>query len=111
MQAGKLRHRVTIQRLVTGSPTQNAGGEPDASWADVATVYASIEPLRGRELLVAQQINSEVTGTIRVRYRAGLTSADRIKFGTRYYDVLGITNPEERNRELLLQVREGPNNG
>ena len=112
MRSGPLRHRVTIQQLVAGSPQQNAGGEMDETWADVATVNASVEPLRGRELIAAQTTNSEVTGTIRMRYRAGITPKMRcVLDSTRYYDILGVVNTMERNRELLLSVREGPNNG
>ena len=111
MQAGKLRHRVTIQQLVAGSPQQNAGGEPDTTWTDVATVYASVEPLRGRELFAAQAVNSEVSGQIRMRYRAGISPDMRIVYAGRHYDILALVNPLERNIELLAYVREGPNNG
>jgi SPP1 family predicted phage head-tail adaptor len=112
MRSGPLRHRVTIQELVAGSPQQNSGGEMDDTWTDVATVNASVEPLRGRELIAAQTTNSEVTGTIRMRYRSGITSKMRcVLDGTRYFDILGVVNTMERNRELLLSVREGLNNG
>jgi SPP1 family predicted phage head-tail adaptor len=112
MRLGPLRHMVTIQQLVAGSPQQNAGGEMDETWTDVATVNASIEPLRGRELIAAQATNSEVTGTIRMRYRSGVTPKMRCVFeSTRYYDILAVVDTMERHREMLLSVREGPNNG
>lgn len=113
LRAGSLRHRVTIQTLDAESPSQDAGGAPNDTWSDVKTVWAAVEPLRGRELLAAQQVASEVTGTIRMRYEAGqgVTAKHRCKFGTRYYDILAVVNPTERNKELLLYVREGPNNG
>lgn len=111
MRAGTLRHRVAIEQLVANSPTQNAGGEMDETWTNVATVWAAVEPLKGREFLAAQQVNSEVTGTIRIRHRAGVTPKMRCVFGTRNYDVLAVVNPDERSRELVLYVREGPNVG
>lgn len=112
MRSGKLRHLVSVQQLLAGSPQQLASGEPDATWTDVVTnVHAAIEPLRGRELLAAQQINAEVSGTVRMRYRAGVTSAMRIKWGTRYYDILAVVDFEERHVELLLYVRERVNQG
>lgn len=111
MRAGTLRHRITVQQLVANSPSQNAGGEPDESWTAVATRWASVDPLKGRELIAAQQVNSEVTGTIRMRHLAGATSKMRCVFGSRNYDVLAVVNPDERNRETVLYVRELTNNG
>lgn len=111
MRAGTLRHRVAIEQLVANSPTQNAGGEMDETWTNVATVWGAVEPLRGRELFAAQQVASEVTGTIRIRYLAGVTPKMRCVFGTRNYDILSAVNPDERNRELILYVRDGPNAG
>ena len=108
---GQLRNRVTIQQLATGSPDVFPSGEPDAAWTDVKTVWAAIEPLRGRELLAAQQIASEVSGTITIRYRAGVTAGMRVKFGTRLYDILAPVDPMERHEKLILYVREGPNDG
>lgn len=111
MRSGNLRHRVTLQQLVAGSPQQDAGGAPDEAWTDVVTVWADIQPLKGRELLAAQQVQSEVSGTVRIRYRSGVTPAMRAKFGTRYYDILAAIDPGERHRELLLYTREGVNRG
>lgn len=111
MRSGLLRHRVTIQQLVAASPDQDAGGVPDETWTDLKTVWAAVEPLRGRELIAAQSTNSEVQGTIRIRYRAGVTPRMRCVFDSRYYDILAVTDHLERNKELVLMVREGVNNG
>jgi len=111
IEAGALRHRLSIEHLVAGSPTQDAGGEVDQAWVELAEVWGSIEPLRGRELIAAQQAQSETTGTIRIRYRAGITSKMRVVFRARIFEILGVVNPMERNVELVLSVREGPSNG
>ena len=111
LRAGTLNKRVTIQHLVAASPTQNAGGEIDESWTDLVTVWAAVEPLRGREFLAAQQINSEVTGQIRIRKRTGVTAKMRCSFDSRYYDILGVVDPREMGEEMILYVREGVNAG
>lgn len=108
MRAGRLNKRITIQ---TRTDPQDAGGAGIPTWTDLATVWASIEPLKGRELIAADAANSEVSGNIRIRYRAGVSASSRVKYGARYYDVLAVINTDERGRELLLQVREGPNDG
>lgn len=111
MQSGKLRHRVTIQSRVSGSPQKKPSGAPDDSWTDFLTCYASIEPLRGREFLEAQAVQSRVEVRIRIRYRAGITAAMRVVKGSTYYHVEAVINPEMRNRELQLMCSQGVVNG
>ncbi|MFZ5816298.1 MAG: phage head closure protein [Bacillota bacterium] len=101
--AGKLRHRVTLQD--NQAPRDSYGAEAD-NWVDVATVWASVEPLRGREFFAAQQVNSEVSARVRIRYRAGVNSAMRVRFGDRIFDIISVIDPEERHQELQLMVRE-----
>lgn len=103
MRAGDLRHRVTIQYAVE---TQNSYGEPVASWQDVATVWAAVEPLRGREYFDAQATQARVDHRIRIRYRAGITPRMRVLFGSRVFEIQAVIEPESRRRELHLMCEE-----
>lgn len=47
MKAGKLDQRVLIERPNT---TKNEYGEPEPNWTTVATVWAEVSDLTGREL-------------------------------------------------------------
>jgi SPP1 family predicted phage head-tail adaptor len=107
IQAGKLRHRVTVQRLVAGSPQQTASGQPDEAWTDYFTVWASVEPLNGRELFAAQEHHAEVTHRVRLRYRSEVTAQMRLTFGGRTYSIFAVIDPELRGRELQLMCSEG----
>lgn len=111
MQAGKLRHRITIQQKTAGSPQQNAAGEPDVSWATYLTVYASIDPVTGREPFLAQQNMALVSHKIRIRHRDGITAAMRVSFDSRYFDIKAVLNWGERNKELLLLCEQGVSEG
>ena len=71
MQAGKLRHRVVVE---TNTRTQDAQGQPVASWATAATVWASIEPLSGAERLQGAEVESTVTHRITMRYLENSTA-------------------------------------
>jgi SPP1 family predicted phage head-tail adaptor len=95
VRAGALRHRVTLQSRVAGSPQQRPSGEPDETWADMATVFA------------AQQVHSEITGRIRIRWRTGVNASLRVTYGGRSYNILAVIDPEERHRELVLLMAEG----
>jgi len=103
MRAGDLRHRITLQQK---TETRDSFGAVIETWNDVATLYASIEPLRGKEFFDAQQVNAEVTIRIRIRYRSGVTPNMRVLFGTRTFDIQSVINVDERNREMILMCRE-----
>jgi SPP1 family predicted phage head-tail adaptor len=67
MQAGKLRHRITLQEPVKEqNPTT---GAVINTWRDVATLWAEVAPLSAREFIAAQASQGEVTTRITIRYR------------------------------------------
>ena len=104
LQPGALRHTVSIEKPVE---TTNAYGEREVTWvAHKSDWRASIEPLAGRELWQAQQVQADVSHRVRIRYVAGVTPRMRIVFGTRTFQISSITNTEERNVELVLLCRE-----
>lgn len=110
MQAGKLRHRVTIQRPVE---TKGPFGEVVTTWETVwANVAAAIENLRGNKFFAAQQINPNVTTEITVRYREGVTNDMRViherPARSGEYDAYGIEgiSPDlTLRRELKLSCK------
>lgn len=104
----RLRHRIIIQEKST---TPDSLGQPATSWTDVATVWAAVEPLRGREFWAADQINSEVTTRIRIRWRSGITAAMRVSFDSRFYNIKTIIVPNEVHEEMQLMCGEGINAG
>lgn len=101
---GELRHRITLQ----GPPVKQADGMGGGRllWPDVATVWASIEPARANERFRHSQIESETTHVITIRYRAGVTSAMRVQFGSRFFRILGVRTPSEIKSHLLLDCLE-----
>lgn len=104
VRAGRLRHRVTVQSQAT---VQNAYGEGVRSWSNVAEVWAEVSPISARELFAAAQAQATTTHRITIRYRNDVTASCRVKFGTRYFAIDGVMNPDERNDRLLLLCTEG----
>lgn len=100
---GNLRHRITIQQI---SSTQDDYGQPIDEWTDIATVWASIEPITGREFFAADTINSEISHRIRMRYKPGILPSMRVKFKTRYFDIQSVINYNELNTDLQLMCKE-----
>jgi SPP1 family predicted phage head-tail adaptor len=104
MKAGNLRHKIIIQQP---SETHNPGtGELETTWSTLATVWAEILPLIGKEYWASRQVNAETAGKIRIRFISGLTCKMRIKFGTRIFNITGIINIEERNNEIVIYYSE-----
>lgn len=102
--AGWLRHRVTIQKL---AGTQNSYGEKVKTWQDVATVWASVEPLRGREYIEAAAKKAEVTHRVRIRYRSGINAGMRVIYGSRVFEIVSPPiDVLEKHREIELMCKE-----
>jgi SPP1 family predicted phage head-tail adaptor len=103
MRAGDLRNRVTIQSKTV---VQNSFGEEDITWTELATVWAAVEPLRGREFLDGRMVTAEITTRVRIRYRDGISPEMRVVFGSKVYDVIAVVHIEEREREIHLMCQE-----
>lgn len=75
MRAGRLRQRVQIQER---AETRDEHGGTEPNWNTIATVWASVEPLRGRELFEAQQLKERTTMRVRMRHYPALTTKHRL---------------------------------
>ena len=103
MKAGQLDQRATVERL-SGGVDELGQPLPD-TWAPLFTCWAAVEPLAGREYLAATALLSEVTARIRMRYRPGITAADRVIHNGKVYGVTSVADVHSSRRELQLQCR------
>lgn len=103
MWIGKLRHRVTIQRA---TETRNAQGGVIRAWAKIAERWAAIEPMAGSERLQAAKMKAESTHIVTIRHYDGLTTKDRLLYGTRTMEIGAIANLSERAVEDRLECKE-----
>lgn len=107
MRAGQLRKRVIVQKL--GRARDDFGQENDV-WTNIVTVWASIEPLTGREQLTAQQQEANMTHRIRMRAIPNfrLNPRDRIYFPAeaRTFDIKFTADVQEKHFELEIMAEE-----
>lgn len=103
MKVGSLSKRVTLQ-----SPERapDGAGGATVTWADIATVWASIEPVSGHEPYIAQALRGKVSHKVHIRYRMGIGPKNRLLYGARSYDILAALNDKEEGRFLLLLCEE-----
>lgn len=110
MRTGKLRHRVTIQRYEKGAQDPITG-DITSEWVDLATVWASVEPLSVREFIQSSATQSQVTTRITMRKR-DIRAADRILHRGQIFNVTGVLpDPVSGLEYVTLPCTEGVNNG
>ncbi|WP_322046063.1 phage head closure protein [Paraburkholderia sp. J67] len=106
MRAGPLRHRVRLQ-----SPIMHVSHEDGEAvverWKDVAKVWASIEPLSGREYLASLEFRSGLTTRIRIRWRDDVTAAMRVLHGRTTYAIDAVLPGYAGRAELQLMCGSG----
>jgi SPP1 family predicted phage head-tail adaptor len=101
-------HLATIQQK---SSDQDSTGQPIETWVDVGTWWVTIEPLRGRELFAAQQVNAETTTRITGHYRSDVTADMRIQYLGVNYNIQSIIDTDLRHAELIIIASSGLNDG
>jgi len=114
IRAGQLRHAVQIMNLASEQDT--FGGPVTADATVFATVPAKIEAVNGREMYAAQQVVSQVTHRVTVRWLAGVKAKMDVWFTenigspavpvTRKFQILDVQNPDEKHHVLWLMCIE-----
>lgn len=99
MQAGKLRHFVTLQR--NDQKQDPKTGAMLDHWVDVAPLWASVEPLSVRDFIAAQAAQSVISHRVTIRFRAGVHAGMRVLHGAAVYRVLGALPDPRSGREYL----------
>ena len=111
LAAGRLRHRVTVQRP---SYTQDPDtGAMVLAWVNVAEdIAAEISPMSVREFIASAAMRSQVTARITIRCRPGIDASMRVVHKDRIYNIQGVlSDPESGMEYLTLPCSEGTNEG
>lgn len=99
----RLNKRVVIQ---SPSDSSDGGGGVSRSWVNVATVWAEIDSLSGKETLRFGQLQTTYTHRIMMRYRDDMTSSMRIVYDGRVFEIQRIHNVNEESVILDVYVEE-----
>jgi SPP1 family predicted phage head-tail adaptor len=93
---GKLRHRITILKR----PDVR-----DGDWSPIKTIWASKEPLLGREYFAAEAAHSKVEIKFRARFTLGIDNDMRIRHGNDDYEILSAIDVQGLKKELLIYCK------
>ncbi|WP_461369138.1 head-tail adaptor protein [Candidatus Darwinibacter acetoxidans] len=109
MRSGKLRHRVLIERFYQ---EKDEGGDFIKEWRQLATTWASVEPLKDGDYWAALSLETVTTHKVTMRGQGEACRpkpADRIILltkGNRILRIVSVQDTEERGRELVLICEE-----
>ncbi len=104
---GKLSHHARIFRPVeTPDDAPDDRGDEPIDYVEQCRVWCSIEPLAGRELMLAQQMHGNVSHKIVMRYIAGITKRHQLRWNGKVYNLGPPLNTGEQGYELLVYATE-----
>lgn len=97
---GALRHRVELQ---TPTATPGTGGGAVVQWQTVASLWASVAAVGGREDVHAAAPRGRASFDITIRHRADVGSESRFVHGGEIFDVRSALDPDGRRRWLVCR--------
>ena len=121
--AARLRHRVQIQERIETQDSET--GDVSFTWVPISlslststsssevasSIPAEVLTGPGREYAGAGTKQSEADARINMRWFPGLTTAMRIVWQGKNYDITSIETDITARREYRLRVKEGVSNG
>jgi len=102
ISSGLLNHTLTLQTL---TETDDGQGGTTSAWADSGTFKARISSLSAQERMAQDKTTTYATHRVYCDNMT-VTTADRIKWGSYYFEIKGIKNPSEIYHHLEIDVLE-----
>jgi SPP1 family predicted phage head-tail adaptor len=97
-----LDRSITIQQY---TDTKDAIGGHKMTWATLATVYANVDFIRGKEGEIVTKETATTKVDFRIRHRNDLNTKHRILYNSKYYDIKTILDDQD-NQWLILKTEE-----
>lgn len=119
MIGGRLRHRITLLRPVDPETQTGAGEVVPEFEVWVEDLPAEIMPFGSREYFGAQQVQSDATSRIRIRWMPGLHERLRVRHEltefsppeVEEYDIESIQPDKTLRKEVWLMVKNRSTEG
>jgi SPP1 family predicted phage head-tail adaptor len=106
--SSKLRNLIEIQELIS---EKDKNGEIIHSWKEKAKVYAYVKAIEGKtyigESFEYAQVVPNTLYKFAVRYMVGITTAMRIIYNNKCFNIRKIINEDELNVALIIIAEEG----
>lgn len=99
LAAGRLNQRITIRRSVD---LDDGRGGQSAVWSTIASVWAEVINLNGREAVLAGALQGISSWRITIRWRAGVLPSDQIVHGDLHLNVTAADDPDGQRDRLVI---------
>lgn len=98
----EMKERITLQE-----ETQTSDGMSGftSAWSDEVTIWAKAWTVSSSEGTNGKQVSMERIQKFKIRYRSALNPAWRVKWGTSYFNIVGI-DPDQEKEFLYLTCKE-----
>jgi SPP1 family predicted phage head-tail adaptor len=103
LDPGSLRAELSLQ---AATPVADGLGGHAENWAEVATVFARIEPVSAASRFGPDQTVESVTHRVTLRWRNGVAAGMRFARQARIFDIVTVHDPDDTGRYLVCRVRE-----
>ena len=103
IEPGSLRTELALEEATLSEDGANGHTE---DWAEVATVFARLEPQRADMRFAGDQTLESVTHRVTLRFREIVKSGMRFRLGDRLLAIVTVHDPDETGRYLICRTRE-----
>ena len=104
LRSGLLTTKITLQEPTT---EQDEFGQPGQGWTDVASVWANLTDISGREFFASNALLNSAQTKITIRYRTGITPSMRVIHKNDIYNIEAVLGQDRLS--LLLVCSRGAN--
>ncbi len=105
MTIGQMKHRLHFEER---TESDDGHGGRTVTWKTKFKVWGVVQMLNGSEIFRAQQLESPVSHTVRIRHRDDVTTKMRVRFGTRLFNIRSAPTPlTVGGRWMAVMVQEG----
>lgn len=94
-----MRERVTVQQSTSST---NSIGETTLDWANITTVWASVNGVSSAEVLEYGKQNFTVTHRVRMRYLSSLTNESRFSWRGRILKIISLLEYANRSEHVAV---------
>jgi len=102
-EAGKGNFAITTQDTTV---TYDSTGQPVITWVDHHQTWAEVLTSGGGEYYEAKKLYAQTDAVFKCLYIPGITAKERIKWGSRYFEILNVNDVRGAGDTLLLTAKE-----
>lgn len=104
MNPGTLDNRITIQ---SETRTADDYGGAALAWTDVATVWANVKPLTGREHGGMAAVEAPAMYRFTIRRRSDVAEGMRVSWNSQTFNIRFVGDPGSRALYMTLDAERG----